>query len=195
MSDYEVKPFPNISQALRDSDIASLRGLFEEYPEMIELDVPAFGTWLHKAATQSSVEIIEYLIKRGFDINCKAGNGPETPLSNAATKGRVDIVKYLINNGAHLDTSNSVGNPLFGAIVGRSLECARLLIDAGIDTKASYILEGEVKILSDAVAFAMLRGEREIAHMVALHNANGDESQAQAAMAEGLRIAELRTAA
>jgi uncharacterized protein len=169
--------------------------LFAENLDLLAFRVPSAGTWLHLAASYGSTEMIEYFLVQGLDINSKANSYGDTPIHRAAMEPRPENVKYLLNHGAELDVSTSVGNPLFGAIVGRSPECARLLLDAGIDTSASYVLEGEVKIQSDAIAFAMLRGETEIAHMVALHNAQGDAAKARELVAEGDRIAELRTAA
>jgi uncharacterized protein len=195
MNTEAIRPAPLISDAIRHSNQQELEKLFENYPEMRSFHFPAFGTWLHFAAAHSSPQIVDYLVGIGYDINSRENREGDTPLNNACNEGKAETVEYLLNHGAELDVSTSVRNPLFGAIVGRSPDCARLLIDAGIDTRASYILEGEVKIRSDAIAFAMLRGETEIANMVALHNADGDDAKARELVAEGDRIAELRTAA
>ncbi len=185
-----------IYKEIRESgSVDNLKQLFAADPDLLSFKVPSSGAWLHLAAACSSTEIIDYLLDLGFDINSKDNNYGDTPIHRAAMEPRPENVKFLLARGAILDVSTSVGNLLFGAIVGRSPECARLLIDAGIDTRASYVLEGEVKIHSDAIAFAMLRGEAEIAQMVALHNAQGDEAKARELVAEGDRIAELRTAA
>ena len=195
MNTEPVKPAPLISEAIRQSNQKELAALFKNYPEMRIFHFPSFGTWLHFAAAHSSVQIIDYLVGLGYDVNSRENREEDTPLNNACNEGKAETVEYFLNHGAELDVSTSVRNPLFSAIVGKSPDCARLLIDAGIDTRASYVLEGEVKIRSDAIAFAMLRGETEIANMIALHNADGDDAKARELVAEGDRIAELRTAA
>ncbi len=186
--DAEVKPYPLITSAIRSGSVEQLDALFDRFPEMLRFYVPGFGTWLHHAAAQGALSIVAYLIEKGFDLNDSSEREGVRPLQMAADAGHLHVVRYLLGRGAIMDTSESVQNPLFGAIIGRSPEIARLLLDAGIDTSPRTRL-GEVDKTLDAVAFAMLRGEREIAHLIALHNSAGDETAAQAAMAEGLRIA------
>ncbi len=196
MTGEPVKPFPLILDAIDVGDTQKLDQLFIEFPEMLDFRLPAFGTWLHHAAAHDTLEMVEYFVGRGFDINSKENGFGDTPLHNAARKGRPKIVQYLLDQGAELDVSTAIANPIFGAIVGHKeggIECARLLIDAGIDVDASYVLQGDVKVDSDAIAHAMLHGQTEIAHMVALKKTGGDEAKAQALMAEGRRIAQLRT--
>jgi uncharacterized protein len=195
MTEETTKPAPLVTQAIRDGNVEELERLFTSYPEMVGFNMPSFGSWLHYAAAYGSSDVIEYLIEQGFDVNSRAARDDRQPIVFACNENHPEFAKILLDHDAELDVSTSVGNPLFGAIVGRSPDCARLLIDTGIDTRASYILEGEVQIRSDAIAFAMLRGETEIANMIALHNADGDDAKARELVAEGDRIAELRTAA
>jgi len=187
--DAEIKPFPRIADAISEGDCLRVDSLLNEFPEMLKLQVPSFGSWLHYAAAHGNLEIVKHLISLGFDLNARDKRGEQTPLNKAAVNGNVEIAKYLLSQGATLDTSSSVVNPLFSAIVGRSPEIASLLLDAGIDTEVRYSFGTEPAEQMDAVAFAMMRGEREIAHMIALRNSHGDEAAAQAAMAEGRRIA------
>jgi len=187
--DAEIKPYPRIAAAIKKGDSPGVAALLKEFPEMVELQVPGFGSWLLYAACHGNLEIVIYLISLGFDLNARDGRNVQTPLVNAASYGNVEIAKYLLSHGATIDTSSALLNPLFGAIIGRSPEIAFLLLDAGIDTEVRYGFGPETAEPMDAIAFAMMRGEREIAHMIALRNSNGDEAVAQAAMAEGLRIA------
>ncbi|VVC27504.1 Ankyrin repeat,Ankyrin repeat-containing domain,Peptidase M9A/M9B, collagenase, bacterial, partial [Cinara cedri] len=58
------------------------------------------GTPLHSAATHGHIEVAEYLIKKGLDINILT-NG-YTPLHSAVLHNQLDTVKYLMEAGADL---------------------------------------------------------------------------------------------
>ena len=80
----------------------------------------------------------------------------------------MEIVKFLIDSGAMLDTSESVRNPLFAAIVGGISDShtavAQLLIDSGIDTKVKY--NGKYMTDWDALAHAKEWGRSEIVELL-----------------------------
>ncbi|MEQ1552251.1 ankyrin repeat domain-containing protein [Sphingorhabdus sp.] len=189
----DLKPYPLFSNAIRTHDLTALDELLVKFPEILAFRVPGFGTWLHYAAAHGNLEIVKFLVQQGFDINAPDDHFGIAPLEAACSKGNVEIARYLIDQGAVMDVSESVRNPLWSAVVGRSPEIAQMLLDAGIDTSPRYKLTDAVDEDLDAVAFAVLRGESEIAHLVALWNSGGNEAQAQAAIAEGLRIAEAIT--
>ena len=181
-----------LSQAVRDSDLPRLRILFAELPDHIQSYTPFAGsTWLGYAAGDSSLDIVRYLVSIGISVNDGDKRDGRRPICDAARAGKSDIVQFLLNNGAILDTHKSICNPLFAAIAAHSLECARLLIDAGIDTRVRY----DTPTMSDmdAVAFAMMEGPHDIARLIALHNADGDVEAAERAMAEGLAVARRNT--
>ncbi|MBC6982226.1 ankyrin repeat domain-containing protein [Caulobacter sp. 17J80-11] len=182
-----------ITEAIRNGSLDQLQRLFTDHPEMVAFRVPGFGTWLHYASAHGTVEIVKHLVSSGFDVNAPDHLGQGRPIECAASKGNVDIVRYLLDCGATLDIDEPVRNPLFGAIIGGSREVADLLLRAGIDSKARY--NGARMKDMDAVAFAMMWGHRDIARSIALWNADGDGTAAEAAMAEGLLVAQTNTAA
>lgn len=184
-------PFmPSIALAIDAGDAEKVRALFREHPEQLHAFTPfAGGTWLHYAARDSTLEMVKLLLEIGFDVNIPAREG-ELALSRAAVGGHFDIAEHLLDQGSAMDVGSSSRNPLFSAIVGRSPEIARLLLERGIDSTVRY--EGDWKKM-DAVAFAMMRGEREIARIIALWNAAGDETAAERALAEGLKVARKNT--
>lgn len=185
---------PRISAAIRDCDLDAARRLFEELPGYERGYTPFVGgTWLHFAAAEGCLTIVEHLLSRGLSVNEPARHDGRFPISDAAIKGRVEMVAFLLGRGATLDTSTSLRNPLFSAITARSPAVAELLIAAGIDTRVRYNTATMQNM--DAVAFAMMMGPRDIARMIARRNADGDEAAAEVAMAEGLRIADLNAMA
>ncbi len=92
-----------------------------------------------------------------------------TPFSCAASNGHVEIVRSLLDVGAELDVSKPERNPLFGAIYGGHLEIVKLLVERGIDYRVSYT--GQSMKNMDALAFALERGQREIARYLAVETA------------------------
>lgn len=188
-----TKPYPLITSAIRDGRLSETKDLLRRFPEMKNLDVPGFGNWLIYSSAHGTADIVKYLIGEGFPVNARDKRSEQNALSTASSYGRADIVDILLNNDALLEIDSSTINPLFSSIIGRSIEVANKILSAGIDTKVQYTFGRDVKAEFDAVAFAMMQGEREIAHAVALKNSGGDEADAQIAMQEGLRLAHLIT--
>ena len=138
----------------------TLRDLLEKEPEMLTWMTP-FGTWLHVATAHGHLEIIEYLINTGIDVNAQGGTFLTNVLERAATKGYLDIAEYLINRNVEIDTSEPDRNPLFAAIYDGHFEIVKLLVENNIDISIKY--SGENMKDMDAFAFAIERGQTEIA--------------------------------
>jgi len=63
----------------------------------------ADGETLLKIAAQSNhIQVVEFLLQHGADIN-KADNNQRTALHSAAFYGLFDMVRFLIENGAKLE--------------------------------------------------------------------------------------------
>lgn len=184
----EVKPYPLITDAIRRDQVEQVASLFDRYPEMEGLRVPAFGTWLHYAAAHSSASMLAWLVARGFDPCSMGGPEGETPVEMAAVNGRDENVSFFLGLGVPLDTSTAIRNPLFSAVLSRSLKVSQLLLEAGIDTSPRYSIGSSGQTLG-ALGFAMLHGARDIARAIALHSNGGDVGLADEAMADGLDIA------
>jgi ankyrin repeat protein len=161
--------------------------LFEQFPQMIGLDVPGFSSWLHYACARGTLPVVKALVSKGFDPDARDGEGVP-PLTYAAYYGQEDIARFLLDLGAPFDVSASVRNPLFASIIAGSPATARLLLDRGIDTRTRYD-SASMKNM-DAVAFAVMREEPEIARMIALANSAGDEAAAERSLAEAREVAE-----
>lgn len=150
----------DIRGAVKNGQLDKLRDLLEKEPEMLTWMTP-FGTWLHVATAHGHLEIIEYLINAGIDVNAQGGNFSTNALERAATKGYLDITEYLINQDLELDTSEPDRNPLFAAIYGGHFEIVKLLVENNIDISIKY--SGDSMKDMDAYAFAIERGETKIA--------------------------------
>lgn len=167
-----------------------VRSLFEAHPDQ-KHDPVLPKSWLHFAAHHGRLEIVKLLLELEININEHEKYDGRTPLNSACSFGHLDVAKYLLDHGAVMDVSASIRNPLFGAIVGRSPQIARLLMDRGIDTTVRY--NSLTMKDMDAIAFAWMQGEREIARMIAEKHANGDEAKIEALLAEADAIADANT--
>ncbi|MDR1385118.1 MAG: ankyrin repeat domain-containing protein, partial [Planctomycetaceae bacterium] len=131
------------------------------------------NTFLLMVATQNGqLDIVEYLVERGADVNAKdtdMGNIPflmaatsgKTPLMFAARNNYLEIVKYLIKNGADVNAKDNNSITPFKFAAGNNyLEITKYLIENGADvnvknndgkTPLDYAKSEEVKkILRDA---------------------------------------------
>ncbi|PEY32835.1 hypothetical protein CN354_20535 [Bacillus cereus] len=149
-----------IRNAIKIGDINEVKQLIGNDKEILNT-MTTFGTWLHVAAKKGHLEVVEYLINKGIDIEARGGTFDASALNLAAGEGHWEIVKYLIEAGAELDVSLAKRNPLFGAIYGGYKEVAEFLVEKGIDISIRYT--GENIKNMDAYEYAREFGQTEIA--------------------------------
>ncbi|HBF37743.1 MAG TPA: hypothetical protein DDW50_10515 [Firmicutes bacterium] len=152
-----------IRTAIKQDDVEKAVRLIGSDSELLNMMTP-FGSWLHVAASHGKLEIVKRLVKLGADINKQGGVFNGGALNEAATEGHFEIVKFLLSCGADIDISDPERNPLFGAILSGNADIVRLLIGCGIDTHVKYT--GKSMKNMDALAFAIERGQKEIADLL-----------------------------
>ena len=61
-------------------------------------------TPLHEATNNGHLDVTEYLVTHGADINNRGGQGCKgtTPLIDAATNGHIEIMELLLKYGANV---------------------------------------------------------------------------------------------
>lgn len=91
-------------------------------------------TALHLAALEGNIEVIKFLLSKGANVNATSAIG--TPLQLAAQLGDLDVLQSLLDNGAEPNLVNLIPTPLHFCM-SRSLECTKLLIQAGADPNGS----------------------------------------------------------
>ncbi|WP_264705551.1 ankyrin repeat domain-containing protein [Wolbachia endosymbiont (group A) of Gymnosoma rotundatum] len=67
-----------------------------------------YETPLHYAVFHGNLEITEYLIEKGADVNARNRNS-NTPLHLAIMKGKIDVVKVLLKHNADVNAKNNEG--------------------------------------------------------------------------------------
>lgn len=153
-------------ETMNVGDLAGFKAYIEAKPERLHIVTP-FGTWLHLAIMRGQPEIARYLIDAGLDVNKNSGTSDSNAADFAASNGDLEMLKYFHSKGAILDTSEPTRNPLFSAIYGGHKHVVKWLLESGIDYTVRYT--GENMTNMDAVAFAMERGQTEIAKMIRDH--------------------------
>jgi uncharacterized protein len=157
----------DIADTIRQGDIERFKLLIEEDRSRLNIIVSVFGTCLHRAASCGSLEIVQYLVAQGLDVNkhCESIASSFTPIQAAVSSGKVDIVRYLLDCGAKIDTSKgSIENALFVAAHQGHTEIAQLLIDRGIDAKIKY--NSDTMKNTDALALAYEYGQIEMVNLL-----------------------------
>ncbi len=145
--------------AVKKGEIDNVKNLLKQNEGLLE-NVTALGSWLHVAASYEQIEVVEYLISEGIDLNIEGAAGKVTPIRCAALQGNLNIVKILYDNGAILDVSTANKNPLFAAIYNNHFKIVKFLVENGIDLTASYSI-GQLDRV-DACEYARQFGRTEI---------------------------------
>lgn len=65
-----------------------------------------YETPLHYAVFHGNLEITEYLIEKGADVNARNRNS-DTPLHLAIMRGKIDVVKVLLKHNADVNAKNN----------------------------------------------------------------------------------------
>lgn len=87
-------------------------------------------TALTLACCSNSLEVAEFLIKAGADIE----RGANTPLMEASQEGHLELVKHLIGAGANVNATTASGETaLMYACENGHTNVAEILLDAGAD--------------------------------------------------------------
>ncbi|KAJ6531740.1 ankyrin repeat-containing domain protein [Mycena capillaripes] len=100
-----ARPLKNIWVAAGDGDLDRVRHLIEQ--ESLSPNAPDEFTYtpMHAAASYGQLQVLEYLISRGGDVNIEDGDG-DTPIY---TVENVETARFLVDHGAVLERQNSEG--------------------------------------------------------------------------------------
>jgi hypothetical protein len=138
-------------------DLASVREVLATTPDLIDLE-----PWLHRSAEAGQPALVEFFLDAGLDVNQRGEYAAkENALCAAADSGNAIVVRLLLRRGAVAELESPERNPLFAAIQSLSLDCARELVESGIDIHRTYLVDsGRLK---NALLFADEWGARDIA--------------------------------
>jgi ankyrin repeat protein len=129
-----------IFEAVKADDFARVKALIEKDTALVNYKDNAGNTPLHQAAISGSIEIAEFFLSRGADIN-SANIRKNTPLHEAVDAGKKNISRLLIERGADINQINlNRETPLHRAAWLNQREIGELLIAKGasIDPRDFY---------------------------------------------------------
>lgn len=108
--------------------------LLKKGADVQERDRIGYGL-MHKVSFTGDCVMLKLLLIAGSDVNEVSGGGT-WPLRDACEAGNAEAVSFLLQAGAKPDLTSSGETALFAAVSGNSLECVRLLLQAGADANA-----------------------------------------------------------
>ncbi|KAL6906336.1 hypothetical protein ACP4OV_003937 [Aristida adscensionis] len=123
-----VTPFMCSAQS---GDISTVKYLLDHGGDLMKADAKG-RTVLHHAVCAGSCKVTEFLLSKGIPVDIDCGFG--TPLYQAAINEQDKTLKILLDHHANPNiVFSSIGTPLQGALIYRSLKCMKHLIKAGAD--------------------------------------------------------------
>lgn len=177
--------------AIEDGDLDAVAYLIEEDGAAVDTPID-YGehsmTPLLKASWDGDLPIVEYLIKKGANVNARATDTKETPLMNAVTRGHTEVIKALLAAKADVTLRNSFDfNPFTSAVAAGNQEIATLLLDAGAKV-------GEGASALTPLAFAVSSGNLEMIRFLVARGADvnqGAKSGEQTALISAIYAAQI----
>ncbi|XP_077993179.1 NF-kappa-B inhibitor epsilon-like [Glandiceps talaboti] len=105
-----------------------------QLPQDLELKNYEGFTCLHLAAFGNQLEVLEYLVSKGADINAGDGKSGRTALHYAVENGNANLIRFLLHYQAYVDTLTYNGCTPLHLAVGRGYQQgAEILMQAGAD--------------------------------------------------------------
>ncbi len=121
---------PLIIDAILRNDLEKLQNLDESGENLENLETGR--TPLFWAAVLGHAKIVDYLIRRGANVNFAESESGNTALLAAASQGNAESIQALIHAGAELAIQNKAGETILTAAVrGNNLELTQFLVSTG----------------------------------------------------------------
>ena len=94
-----------LHHAAKVGNVADVKELLAQRPQLIGARDTFGGTPLHVAAASGRWGVVEVLVAQGADVNATASNGV-TPLHLAASLGHQKVAELLLANGADVNAAD-----------------------------------------------------------------------------------------
>jgi ankyrin repeat protein len=131
INEKDKEGFPLILRAVATRDEQIVRACIEAGADVnAQADVGG-TTALIEACALGALEIVEYLIENGADVN-QADNSRKTPLMHACVRGDARVVEMLIKHGADKKAKDISGNTCLKQITGPYKENLRALLKSKV---------------------------------------------------------------
>jgi hypothetical protein len=126
-------------EAAYSGSVADTAQVLREAPELLYENRGVSGSYLHSAAKWGHVDLCQFLMDQGLDVNCR-DDYRDTPLGRAAEHGRMDVAQLLLARGAWVDGyPDSIATPLLSAAAEGHLDMVKLLLEHGAEINREHL--------------------------------------------------------
>jgi ankyrin repeat protein len=156
-----------LHEAAAAGQLARVKQIVEEDPGLAKSFSPDGFPVFALPAVFGHLEVAEYLLGKGADVNAAATNGTGyNALTGAVASGHTAIVAWLLANGADPNYRYGAGySPLLTAAANGHLGIVSLLLASGAD------LQAKANDGKTALRFAQERGHAEVTEVLRGHGA------------------------
>ncbi len=125
-------PAAALHDASQSGNLEEVRAIVTAQPALLDSKGVGGNTPLEWAAFNGHLELVQYLVRQGADIEARNGDGYRA-LHAAAIINHEEIARFLIEEGADIEaTSTSADNtPLYQAAINGSPDVLQLLLSRG----------------------------------------------------------------
>lgn len=134
VEDWNSLGYSALRAAVGNNALEAARLLLQKGAKRDERDSLGDGL-IHSVDLRGDLAMLQLLMKAGAAINDVSGDG-SWPLSSACQQGNAAAVEFLLRAGADPNLTSTGETALFAAVSANSLECVRLLVQAGADVNA-----------------------------------------------------------
>ena len=126
-----------IHDAARDGDLAKVRALLKDHPDLVSSKGGNGETPLHVAAAKGFDDVAQLLLAQKANVNAQDNEG-RTPLHLAAQGGHKDVLELLLASKAEVNAKDNKGwTPLHFAASRGHKEVAEMLLADGAEVNAA----------------------------------------------------------
>jgi ankyrin repeat protein len=156
-----------LHEAAAAGQLARVRQIVDKNPTLAKSFSPDGFPVFALPAVFGHLEVAEYLLGKGADVNAAATNGTGyNALTGAVATGHTAIVAWLLANGANPNYRYGDGySPLLTAAANGHLGIVSLLLASGAD------LHAKTNDGKTALSFAQERGHAEVTEFLRTHGA------------------------
>lgn len=102
---------------VKEGNLNKVKSILEKRPDLVNFKQDSYATYwvryrgwtaLHIAALNGHIDVVEFLVAKGADVNAK-NKSNATPLHFAALVGQKGVVEILLANGADIHAKDNNG--------------------------------------------------------------------------------------
>jgi ankyrin repeat protein len=158
----------NLYEACTVGELSRVKAWIERQPELVNAYAPDGFQPLGLAAFFGQIEIVEFLLSRGAEVNSPSRNAMRVmPLHSAIANQRSEIVKLLLEHGADVNATQADDfTPLHEAAQNGMADVTQWLIERGAHVNPRLSSSGKTPL-----GLAIEHRHEEVAELLRKHGA------------------------